>query len=81
MDANTLELYLYINKQVKHIFHYHYKLQLPCVTTESPMYYVDVSRLRTLWNCCGLVSVQQTAVIRSLHCCTIAILNHLPESW
>jgi len=44
------------------------------------MYYVEVNQLRTLWNCCGLVSVHQTAVIRSLHCCTIAIVIHLAKS-
>ena len=35
-------------------------VQLKYVTTASRMYYVDVNRLRTLWNCCGLVSVQRT---------------------
>jgi len=45
------------------------------------MYYVDANRLRTLCNCCGLVSVHQTAVIRSVHSCTAAIGIHLTESW
>jgi len=44
------------------------------------MYCVDVKRLRTLWKCCGFVSVQETAVIWSLYCCT-AIVIHLAESW
>ena len=35
------------------------------------MYYIEVSRLRNLWKCCGLVSVHQTTVIRSLHCLCI----------
>ena len=44
------------------------------------MHYVQVSQFRTLWNCCGSVSVHQTAVVRSLHC-SIAIDIHLTESW
>jgi len=55
-------------------------LQLKYVTTASRMYYVEVSWLRTLWNCCGLVSVHETTVIWSLHCC-IAIVIHLTYSW
>ena len=51
-------------------------LQFQYVTTASIMHYVDVSQFRTLWNCCGSVSVHQTAVIWSLHCC-IAIVVHL----
>jgi len=37
-------------------------LQLKYVTTTSRMYYVDVNRLRTLWNSCGLFSVHETTV-------------------
>ena len=50
-------------------------LQLKYVTTASRTYYsyADVNRLRTLWNSCGLVSVHETTVIWSLHCC-IAIV-------
>jgi chorismate mutase len=55
-------------------------LQLKYVTTASRMYCVEVSRLRTLWNSCGLVSVHETTVIWSLHCC-VAIIIHLTESW
>ena len=54
-------------------------LQLTYVTTASHMYYVDVSRLRTLWNSCGLVSVHETTVIWTLHCC-IAIVIRLTEA-
>jgi hypothetical protein len=55
-------------------------LQSKYVTIASRMYYVDVNRLRTLWNCCGWVSVHETSVIWSLHCC-IAIFIHLTGSW
>ena len=57
-------------------------LQLKYVTTASRMYeyYVDVNRLSTLWNSCGLVSVHETTVIWLLHCC-IAIVIDLTQSW
>jgi len=54
-------------------------LQLQYVTSACRMYYVEVSRLCTIWICCGLVSVHQTAVIWSLNCC-MAIVIHLTES-
>ena len=63
MDAKTLVLYLCNNNQVNKMS---LSLQLQYVTSACRMYYVDVSQLRTLWNCCGLVSVQETAVIWSL---------------
>ena len=44
------------------------------------MYYVDVNRLRTMWNFCGLVSVHETTVVWLLHCC-IPIVIHLTDSW
>jgi len=53
-------------------------MQLKYVTTASRMYYVDVNRLRTVWNYCGLHSVHETTVICSLHCC-IAIVIHSTE--
>jgi len=37
-------------------------MQRKYVTTASHMYYVDVNRLRTLWNSCGLVSVRELVV-------------------
>ena len=76
MDAKTLVLYLCINNQVKkYVITIATEVCNHCV----PMYYVDVNRLCTLWNSCGLVSVQETIVIWSLHC-SIAIVIHLTGS-
>ena len=55
-------------------------LQLQYVTTASITHYVEVSQFRTQWNCCGSVSVHQTAVVPSSHC-SIATVVHLTESW
>jgi len=66
MDAKTLVLCLCMNNQVKNMS---LPLQLKYVATASRTYYVDVNRLRTLWNSCGLVSLQETAAFR--HCTVV----------
>jgi len=57
MGAKTIVLYLCIHNQVKNKS---LPLQLKYVTTASHMYYVEVSRLRTLWNCCIAIVIHLT---------------------